>query len=48
MVGIDKKIESSFGFKNSMNFYGIPTISIGNPNPKDDSYQINIYDDGQV
>lgn len=48
MVGIDKKIESSFGFKNSMNFYGIPTISIGNPNPKDDSYQISMYDDGQI
>lgn len=48
MVGMDRSIESSFGFKNSMNFYGIPTISIGNPNPKGEGYQINIYDDGKI
>lgn len=48
MAGLERKIENSFGFKNSMSFYGIPTISIGNSNIDDEDYQIDIYDDGKV
>lgn len=40
MVGIEKEIDDKFMLKNSMNFMGIPTVSIGLCNPKDDSYEV--------
>ncbi|MGL4914402.1 MAG: NAD(P)/FAD-dependent oxidoreductase [Romboutsia sp.] len=40
MVGKDKKIEDSFAFKNSMNFMGVATVSLGITNPVDDTYSV--------
>lgn len=40
MFGTDKDIEDSFSFKNSMNFMGIATVSLGIINPEDDSYKV--------
>ncbi|MEI7475522.1 MAG: FAD-dependent oxidoreductase [bacterium] len=38
MVGQEKVIEDEYGLKNSMNFFGIPTISIGLINKPDNTY----------
>lgn len=40
MVGLEKEIDDKFMLKNSMNFMGIPTVSIGLCNPQDDSYEV--------
>ena len=40
MLGKEKKIEDSFSFKNSMNFMGVATISLGITNPIDDTYAV--------
>lgn len=48
MANREKEIDSLFGFKNSMNFFGIDTVSIGVPNPQDDSFNVHLYDDGKV
>ncbi len=48
MANREKEIEDLFGFKNSMNFFGIDTVSLGIPNPPDDSFNVHIYDDGKV
>lgn len=40
MLGFEREIGDSFSFKNSMNFMGIPTVSLGMVNPPDDSYNI--------
>lgn len=42
LAGFDKILDDDFGLKNSMNFFGVPTVSLGNPNPPDDSYDIDI------
>ena len=40
MVGIEKILDDEFTFKNSMNFVGIPTISLGLATPKDETYDV--------
>lgn len=40
MAGKDKKIEDSFSLKNSMNFMGIATVSLGTINPLNDGYSV--------
>ena len=39
-------IEDRFEFKNTMNFLGIPTVSVGFITPPDDTYDILTYTDG--
>lgn len=49
MAGHKKVIGDVFGLKNSMNFFGIDTVSIGFANPKENKdYDITIYDDGYI
>lgn len=43
MAGIEKSIDDEFGQKNSMNFFGIDTVSLGIVNPPDDSYEVDIF-----
>ncbi len=38
MAGSERNIEDDFTFKNSMNFMGIPTVSLGIVNPDGDDY----------
>ena len=40
MVGVEKILDDEFTFKNSMNFVGIPTISLGIAIPPDDTYEV--------
>lgn len=40
MSGNEKQIDDSFTLKNSMNFMGIPTISLGICNPNNDEYEV--------
>ncbi|WP_018589289.1 NAD(P)/FAD-dependent oxidoreductase [Terrisporobacter glycolicus] len=40
MAGVEKVIDDKFTFKNSMNFAGIPTISLGIVIPPDDTYDV--------
>lgn len=40
MVGIEKEIGDSFSLKNSMNFMGIPTVSLGIVEPIDNTYKV--------
>lgn len=40
MSGIDKILDDDFTFKNSMNFVGIPTVSLGIIIPPDESYDV--------
>lgn len=40
MAGIDKILDDDFTFKNSMNFVGIPTVSLGIVIPPDESYDV--------
>lgn len=40
MAGVDKILDDDFTFKNSMNFVGIPTVSIGIVIPPDESYDV--------
>ena len=42
MVGIPRKMTDFFASKSTMNFLGIPSMSLGNVNPKDDSYSVEI------
>lgn len=44
MVGINKVIEDNFAFKNSMKFFGLPTISYGYAEPPDSSYDVEVCD----
>ena len=46
MVGREAVIEDRFEFKNTMNFLGIPTISVGFITPPDDTYDVLTYTDG--
>ncbi|MGL5314325.1 MAG: NAD(P)/FAD-dependent oxidoreductase [Peptostreptococcaceae bacterium] len=47
MVGIEKEVGDSFSLKNSMNFMGIATVSLGIINPPDDSYKVVTRNDGE-
>lgn len=40
MIGKFKEVNDSFTFKNTMNFEGIPTVSLGMNTPEDDSYTV--------
>lgn len=40
MVGVEKILDDEFTFKNSMNFAGIPTVSLGIAIPPDDTYDV--------
>lgn len=40
MAGISKIADDNFTFKNSMNFVGIPTVSLGIVTPQDETYDV--------
>lgn len=40
MAGVEKILDDEFTYKNSMNFVGIPTISLGVVIPPDDTYDV--------
>ena len=42
MAGVPRKMTDFFASKATMNFFHIPTMSLGNVNPEDDSYSIEI------
>lgn len=42
MAGVPRKMTDFFASKSTMNFLGIPTMSLGDVNPKDDSYSVEI------
>ncbi len=42
MVGVPRKITDFFASKSTMNFLGIPSMALGNVNPEDDSYSVEI------
>lgn len=48
MAGGDAVIEDTFEFKNTMNFLGVPTVSIGFITPADDTYDVLTYTDGDI
>lgn len=45
MSGIPKKMDDFFASKSTMNFLGLPSMSLGNPNKYDDSHTVEIYKD---
>lgn len=42
MAGVPRKMTDFFASKSTMNFMGIPSMSLGNVNPEDDSYSVEI------
>ncbi len=44
MVGVSRKMTDFFASKSTMNFLGIPSMSLGEVNPEDDSYSVEIRD----
>ncbi|EJO5347898.1 NAD(P)/FAD-dependent oxidoreductase [Clostridium botulinum] len=48
MAGEKKSLDDNFGARNSMNFLGVYTISLGLVEPKDDSYKVAIIDKNGV
>lgn len=42
MAGVRRKMTDFFASKSTMNFLGIPSMSLGNVNPEDDSYSVEI------
>lgn len=46
MAGFEKYLEDIFGFRNSMNFFGLNTISVGDPNIELDGLIAEVLDDG--
>lgn len=42
MAGVPRKMTDFFASKSTMNFMGIPSMSLGNVNPADDSYSVEI------
>ena len=42
MAGVPRKMTDFFASKSTMNFLGIPSMSLGNVNPEDDSYTVEI------
>ena len=47
MAGVKRQMTDFFASKSTMNFRTIPTMSLGNVNPKDDSYSVEIQDKGE-
>lgn len=47
MLGNKIEMTDFFGSKNTMNFVGIPTMSLGVIEPEDDSYEVEIKQDGE-
>lgn len=47
MVGEEAVIDDTYEFKNTMNFLGVPTVSIGFTTPADDTYEVFTCTDGQ-
>lgn len=45
MLGNEAEMTDFFGSKNTMNFVGIPTMSLGIIEPEDDSYKVEIHQD---
>ncbi len=48
MTGGEEVIDDKFEFKNTMNFLGIPTVSVGFITPADDTYDVLTYEDGDI
>ncbi|WP_138207948.1 NAD(P)/FAD-dependent oxidoreductase [Haloimpatiens lingqiaonensis] len=44
MAGREENLEDKFGLKNSMNFFNVPTVSLGMVEPEDSSYTVEIVD----
>ena len=42
MVGVPRVMTDFFASKSTMNFMGIPSMALGNVNPEDDSYSVEI------
>lgn len=42
MAGVSRKMTDFFASKSTMNFLGVPSMSLGNANPEDDSYSVEI------
>lgn len=47
MAGVKRQMTDFFASKSTMNFRTIPTMSLGNVNPEDDSYSVEIQDKGE-
>ncbi|ONI47917.1 nitrate reductase [Candidatus Epulonipiscioides saccharophilum] len=47
MFGIYKEMDDFFISKSTMNFFNIPTMSLGTPNVNLDEYEVEIEDDGE-
>lgn len=48
MVGEKKLLNDNFGARNSMNFLGVYTISLGIIEPEDESYKVDIIHKGEI
>lgn len=48
MAGVEKLVTDTYEFKNTMNFMGIPTVSLGFTTPADDSYDVVTYEYGDT
>ena len=46
MAGVPRKMTDFFASKSTMNFLGIPSMSLGNVNPEDDAFSVEIRDTG--
>ena len=46
MAGVPRKMTDFFASKSTMNFMGVASMSLGNANPEDDSYSVEIRDTG--
>lgn len=47
MAGVELKMTDFFTSKSTMNYFGIPTMSLGVHTPEDDSFTVEIQDDGE-
>ena len=47
MTGVKAEMTDFFASKSTMNFLGIPTMSLGINEPEDDSYTVVIENDGE-
>ncbi|MFZ5633310.1 MAG: NAD(P)/FAD-dependent oxidoreductase [Bacillota bacterium] len=48
MAGVPKQLEDNFALKNSMTFFGLPSVSLGYISPPDDSFQELICQDEAI
>lgn len=48
MAGVPRKMTDFFASKSTMNFMGIPSMSLGNVNPEDDTYTVEVKDTGST